>query len=126
MARNRFLGKQGVRLGVTSPSQNDLLDECLMTLGCHLRDTRGRESTQSRFSFRSCGALTVTRDSWGCGPINRLRPVTAAIVFGSVGFIQISQHRVTNQENSNGSDKHEDLRTGAQRAKPKNHRSYSR
>jgi hypothetical protein len=47
-------------------------------------------------------------------------------VFGSVGFVQISQHRMASQENRDRSDKNEDLRARSEGAKPKNHGSYPR
>jgi hypothetical protein len=61
---------------------------------------------------------SLTGGLWGRSSINRgLGPVTCAPIFGSIGFVQISQHRVTNQKYSDGGDTHEDLRTCAQRAK---------
>ena len=66
------------------------------------------ERTKGRFPDMPFVLETGTHDISVCfeairngAPINRLRPVTDAVVFGSVGFVQISQHRVANQENSN-------------------------
>jgi len=71
--------------------------------------------TESGFRFRSGAFIGLGRRT----PVKRLWPVTSILV--RVGLVHARQHEVTNQQNRDGGNKHEDLNPGAQRAKPKHH-----
>ena len=71
--------------------------------------------TESGFRFRSGAFIGLGRRT----PVKRLWPVTSILV--RVSFVHARQREVTNQQNRDGGNKHEDLYPGSQRAKPKHH-----